>query len=123
MHGHLHVNIYIYIYIYIYICTNNILAVKEQYGFKIKSSTKAAYYNVINEILKAIFSDLEKVFDCVHQGIVVSKSELYVISGKCLTLIQSYLRERYQKVLTDKINAYDGVSSYLLTHSLVQSSS
>jgi hypothetical protein len=30
---------------------------------------------------------------------------------KFLTLIQSYLRERYQKVLNDKINAYDSVSS------------
>ena len=53
-------------------CTNNIL-VKEQYGFRINSSTKAASYNVINEILKAmnnrlsvggIFCDPKKAFDC-----------------------------------------------------------
>jgi hypothetical protein len=37
--------------------------------------------------------------------------EIYGISGKFLTLIQSYLRDRYQKVLLDKINVYDSVSS------------
>ena len=31
--------------------------------------------------------------------------------GKFLTLIQSYLRGRYQKVLTDKFNAYGDASS------------
>ena len=58
-----------------------------------------------------IFSDLEKLFDCVNHGIVVDKSELYVINGKSLTLTQFYLRERYQKVVTDEINACDSVSS------------
>ena len=105
--------------IYKHICTNNIL-VKEQYGFRINSYTKIASYNVINEILKAmnnrpsvegIFHDLKKAFDCVNHGILVDKLEFYGISGKFLTLIQSYLRGRYQKILTDNINAYDSVSS------------
>ena len=63
----------IYSRLYKQLCANNVL-VKEQYGFRINSSTKAASYNVINEILKAInnrlskrgiFCDLEKAFDCV----------------------------------------------------------
>ena len=58
-----------------------------------------------------IFCDLKKAFDCVNHGIVVDKLEFYGISGKFITLIYSYLRERYQKVLINKINAYDGASS------------
>ena len=45
----------IYSRLYKNICTNNIL-VKEQYGFRINSSTEAASYDVINEILKAMNS-------------------------------------------------------------------
>ena len=92
------------------------MLVKEQYGFRISNSTEAASYNVINEILKAvnnrlsvggIFCDLKKAFDCVK----LDKLEFYGISGKFLTLIQSYLRGRYQNILIDKINACDSVSS------------
>jgi len=108
----------IYSRLYKQLCTNNIL-VKEQYGFRINSSIGAASYNVINKILKAmnnkligggLLCDLEKPFDFYH-GILVDNLEFYGISGKFLTLIQSYLRERYQKLLSDKINAYDSVSS------------
>jgi len=97
----------------------NIL-VKVQYGFRINSSTEAASYNVINKIYKAMDNrlsvggtvyDLKKAFDCVNHGILVDKLEFYGISGKFLTLIQTYFRERYQKVLIDKINAYDSVTS------------
>jgi len=55
--------------------------------------------------------DLKKAFDCVNHGILVDKLEFYGISGKFLTLTQSYVRERYLKVLTDKINAYGSVTS------------
>jgi len=81
---------------------------------------EATTYNVINEILKAtnnrlsvggIFCDLKKAFDWVNHGIPVRKLEFYGISGKFLTLTHSYLRERHQKVLINKINAYDGASS------------
>jgi hypothetical protein len=93
---------------------------KEQYGFRIKSSTKAASYDVVNEILKAmnnrlsvggIFCNLKKVFDCVNHEILVDRLQFYGIKGKFLALIQSYLRGGYQKVLIDKFNAYDDVSS------------
>ena len=58
-----------------------------------------------------IFCDLEKAFDCVNHGILVDKLEFYGIRGKFLALVKYYLRGRYQKVLIDKFNAYEGVSS------------
>jgi len=44
-----------------------------------------------------------KVFEC--GAILGDKLEFYGINGKFLTLIQSYISERHQKVLNDKINA------------------
>jgi len=100
-------------------CSNNIL-VKEKYGFRINSFTEAASYSAINNIyidmnnrlsVGEIFCDLEKAFHCFYLGIKVDKLEFSGISGIFQTFIQSYLRGRYQQVLIDKINAYDGVSS------------
>jgi hypothetical protein len=82
----------LYSRLYKHICANNIL-VKERYGFRINSSTEAASYNVISEILEAtnnrfavggIFCDLEKTIDCFNHGILVGKLEFYGISGKFL---------------------------------------
>jgi len=73
--------------LYKHICTNDIL-VKEQNGFRINSSTEAASFDVINEILKAmnkvggIFCNLEKAFDCVSHGILVDTLQFYGIRGK-----------------------------------------
>jgi len=62
----------------------------------------------MNEILKAlnnktlagsIFCDLEKVFDSVNHDILLSKLSYYGISGKAKSLLKSYLKNRYQRVL------------------------
>ena len=53
----------------------------------------------------------KKTFGYVKHGILVDKLKFYGLSGKFITLIQSYLRGRYQNVLIDKINAYDSVHS------------
>ena len=58
-----------------------------------------------------LLCNLKKAFDCVNHGILVDKLKLYGISGEFITLLQLYLRGRYQKVVIDKINAYDSVSS------------
>ena len=80
----------------------------------------AAPYDVINEISKAMnnklsvggtFCDLEKAFDCVSHEISVDKLQFYGIKEKFIAFIQSYLRGKYQKVLIDKFNAYDDISS------------
>ena len=104
----------IYSRLYKHIHTNNLPA-KEKYGFGINSSTQAASYDAINQILKAvnnrlsvggIFCDLEKAFYCINHETLVDKLQFYGIKGKFLASIQSYLRGRYQKVLIDKFNAY-----------------
>jgi hypothetical protein len=46
----------------------------------------------------SIFCDLEKAFNSVNHDILLSKLLYYGISGKAKLLLESYLRNRYQKV-------------------------
>jgi hypothetical protein len=81
--------IYSRLYKHVRVYTNNILA-KEQYVFRINSSTEAEFYDVIYEILKVlnnrlsvggIFCNLEKAFDCVTHESLVDKLQFYGIKG------------------------------------------
>ena len=90
------------------------MLIGEQFGFRPKSSTTAAAYNLINEVLDAlnskklvggIFCDLKKAFDSVDHDILISKLEFYGIRGKFNGLIKSYLNNRYQSVLTTSKNS------------------
>jgi hypothetical protein len=95
---------------YQHINQNNIL-VNELYGFRSNSSTLQAPYKLINDILLelinkvtvgGIFCDLENAFDGVNRDILLLKLEFVGIVSKAYnTLIESYLNDRYQKVLRD----------------------
>jgi hypothetical protein len=78
------------------------------------------YYKLINKILQAmnnkfkvggILYDLEKAFDCINHTILLDKLQLYCTKGKFLELIQSYLRDRFQKVIIENKNSYNRTSS------------
>jgi hypothetical protein len=56
-----------------------------------------------------IFCDLQKAFDCVNFKILLDKLTFYGIEGKFKTLIESYLTDRFQKVVIG--NRYGSRSS------------
>jgi hypothetical protein len=91
---------------------NNILA-EEQFGFITQISTDMAIYKLLNEILKTlnsknliggIFCYLEKAFDSVNHTILLSKMEFYGVKGKAKSWLESYLSDRYQRVLITSVN-------------------
>ena len=88
---------------------NDILS-REQYGFRKKSSTAYAIYDVIEEKLKnldknnftcALYLDLSKAFDTVNHKILLQKLNHYGIRGLPLKMIQSYLLNRKQFTLVN----------------------
>jgi hypothetical protein len=99
----------VYNRLYKHIECNHILAA-EQFGFRHKSSTDMATYYLTDNILTAlnnksfvgsIFCDLQKAFDSVNYDVLLAKIEFYGILGKTYKLIESYLKNRYQRVLID----------------------
>jgi hypothetical protein len=97
--------------LYNHLSSNNIL-VKESFGFKCNISTEMAIYTLINNILLSLntktllgglFCDLQKAFDCVNYEILPSKIKFYGITGVASKLMESYVRNRHQKVV---INDY-----------------
>jgi hypothetical protein len=94
----------------------------KQFGFRPKSSTMAAAFNLINEVLDAlnskksiggIFCDLRKAFDSADHDILLSKLEFYGVRGKFYELIKSYLNNRYQRVsVTSKKSSHRSFSRW-----------
>ena len=93
--------------LYNHLLLNNILA-KEQFEFRRNTSTEMAIYTLINNILSSLntktlvgglFCDLQKAFDCVNLVILLSKMKFYGITGIASRLKESYLRNKYQRVV------------------------
>jgi len=72
----------------------------EQFSFRSKFSIEAASYSLISEVLNAlshkhiirsIFCDLTKVFDCFNHGILLSKLMYFCKTGTFYSWIKSYL--------------------------------
>ena len=49
-------------------------------------------------IIYWLFCDLQKAFDCLNYDILLSKMKFYGITGVANRLMESYLRNRYQRV-------------------------
>jgi len=103
--------------LYQHLNTNNIL-VNKQSGFRAKSSTVKATFNLISEILDAlnnkkmaggIFCDLEKACDCVNHDILSSKLEFYGIRGKSNDLI--LILKIDIRVLIESMDSYQSLFS------------
>ena len=111
----------IYKRLYYHLTSNNIL-VKEQFGFRCNNSTEIAIYTLLNNILShlnnniivgGLFCDLQNGFDCANYDILLSKIKFYGISGVTYKLMESYLRNRYQRVVINAHNNSNGHFSKL----------
>ena len=66
--------------------------------------------NILNlldsrKIVGGLFLDLQKAFDCVDHDLLLAKLNFYCITGKINKLMESYIKDRFQRVvLKDKFN-------------------
>ena len=89
---------------------NNNIFYKKQFGFRKSKNTTSAVLNLVEQALEAfedrehmctIFCDLSKAFDCVSHEILLEKLNRYKFCHNSVTLLRSYLTNRYQTI---KIN-------------------
>jgi retron-type reverse transcriptase len=82
------------------------------------ASTTNATYKLINYILQAlnnkkeyrIFFYLEKAFDRMDHNILMNKINYYGVNSVILSLIKSYLENRYQKVKFNNLSSWRIIS-------------
>lgn len=81
---------------------------KRQYGFRKRSGTHTATYELLNQLLldidsgkvtSAVFLDIMKAFDCVDHKVLLIKLEYAGVRGVFLNLFKSYLSNRQQFVV------------------------
>ena len=98
-----------------------------QYGFQKDKSTEYALIDIIENIMTSldkkespccVFLDFAKAFDTVNHKILLGKLHHYGIRGTALSLIESYLTERQQRVqICDSISDIE-----YITHGVPQGS-
>jgi len=96
--------------------------VANQYRFQKGQTTDDAIFKLINEILESlnnkmktdsIFCDLQKAFNTVKHNLLLDKLQYYGIKGKAKTLLESYLRGRYQRVqITNESSNINTISNW-----------
>ena len=76
---------------------------------RVHASTEKASHKLIDDILNVlnnrltvggIFYHVQKAFNCVNHNILLSKLEFYGITGITCKLLKSYLKSRYQRVVS-----------------------
>ena len=102
----------IYIRIINHLKQYNILTF-HQFGFREHRSIEQAVFSLISNVLAAMnqhqiaggmFCELHKAFDSVNHQILLKKIQFYGIRGKMEMLIQSYLTNRHQKVISNNVS-------------------
>ena len=103
----------IYKQLFSYFNKNNVFY-KSQFGFREHYSTELAVAQVCNEIIEnlennditcSIFLDLAKAFDTVDRKILLNKLYKYGIRGEPHKLLTSYLKNRQQCTIINKIKS------------------
>ena len=92
----------------------NSLFCENQFGFRKNRSTEDAvlvFHDKIKQMLDdrqtpfTVFLDLSKAFDTIDHGILLQKLEFYGFSQNAITLMQSYLSDRFQYVSMEGIDS------------------
>jgi len=79
---------------------------------------------LLSSVVGGLFCDLQKTFDCVNYDILLSKMKFYGIIRVANRLMESYLRNRYQRVnINGHNNSNDGLSKWKEVHHGVPHSS
>jgi hypothetical protein len=58
-------------------------------------------------MVKGIFCDLHKEFDCINHAVLLEKLKFYVVMGKFYNLLKSFLNGRYQKTILSHNNSIE----------------